>query len=469
MKRISAITAIFFMVMTFLPAPATAISIPDELELADEFMEMIHRQQVILDDPAANHLINEIGRHILAQLPPQPFNFSFFLINDGTFNAFASPGANIFVHRGLITALSSTDELAGILAHEIAHAVSRHVSQSIDRSKLVNMGTLAGVLAGIIVGSAGGGGEAAQALTMGSMAAGYSSMLTYTRENETEADQKAFTMLQQTCFSPKGLLDSLNELRATDYMGMEGIPDYFKTHPGTGSRIAHLSALLSDYTHAPPAKNTSPVTYNYDMVKYRIIGLYEPVADSIKTIESRISQDASNPALYYGLGLLYARENRRDQAIVQLQKSLSFNLMDPLILLDLGRIYALDGQYDKAMNILPGIQSDPVLGTWARYYLAVAQLESGDVPSAQQNLTRVIETSPKSFPRAYYHLGAIMSKKNRIALSHYYLGIYYDLVQDSKNATRHLKRAIDQGLDDPDTKTDAEDRLKRISSGKRPS
>ncbi|MBG0779217.1 MAG: Zn-dependent protease, partial [Desulfotignum balticum] len=52
---------------------------------------------------------------------------------------------------------------------------------------------------------------------------------------------------------------------------------------------------------------------------------------------------------------------------------------------------------------------------------------------------------------------------------HYYLGIYYDLVQDSKNATRHLKRAIDQGLDDPDTKTDAEDRLKRISSGKRPS
>ncbi len=468
MKRISAISAIFFMVMTFLPAPASAISIPDELELGDEFMQKIHRQQVILDDPAANHLIDAIGRHIVAQLPPQPFNFSFYLIDDGTFNAFASPGANIFVHRGLITALSSTDELAGILAHEIAHAVSRHVSQSIDRSKLVNMGTLAGVLAGIIVGSAGGGGEAAQALTMGSMAAGYSSMLTYTRQNETEADQKAFTLLKQTCFSPEGLLVSLNKLRAADYMGIEGIPDYFKTHPGSGSRIAHLSGLLSDYAH-DPSGISCPDTYGYDMVKYRIMGLYEPINETIRIIESKITEDPSNPALYYGLGLLHARENRRNQAISQLQKALSFSLMDPLILLDLGRIYTLDGQYDKAMKILPGIQSDPVLGTTARFHLAEAQLESGDVPSAEQNLIRVTETSPKSFPRAYYHLGAIMSRENRIALSHYYLGIYYDLMQDSKNAARHLKRAIDKGLDDPDTKTAAEERLQRISSGKRPS
>jgi predicted Zn-dependent protease len=289
-------------------------------------------------------------------------------------------------------------------------------------------------------------------------------MLTYTRENETEADQKAFTLLQQTCFSPEGLLDSLNELRASDYMGIEGIPDYFKTHPGTGSRIAHLSSLLSDYTHETSADSCLE-TYNYDMVKYRIMGLYEPVKDSIRTIESKIADDPSNPALYYGLGLLYARENRRNQAIDQFRKALSFNLMDPLILLELGRIYILDGQYDKAMNILKNIQSDPVLGTSARYHLAVAQLESGDLAAARQNLVRVTETSPKSFPRAYFHLGAIMSQENRTALSHYYLGIYYDLIRDSKNATRHLTQAVDEGLDDLDKKNDAEDRLKRIATG----
>jgi hypothetical protein len=70
---------------------------------------------------------------------------------------------------------------------------------------------------------------------------------------------------------------------------------------------------------------------------------------------------------------------------------------------------------------------------------------------------------------AYFHLGAIMSRENRTALSHYYLGIYYDLIKDSKNAVRHLERAVDEGLDDPDKKTAAEDRLKRISIARRPS
>jgi len=469
MTRFITWLAIFFMAIPGLSSKSFAISIPDELKLADEFMNKIHQQQVILDDPVAVHLINAVGRHILDRLSAQPFNYSFYLIDDGTFNAFASPGANIFIHRGLITALSSTDELAGIMAHEIAHAVSRHVSQSIDRSKLVNMGTMAGVLAGIIVGSAGGGGDAAQALTMGSMAAGYSSMLTYTRDNETEADQKAFTLLQQTCFSPEGLLSSLNKLRAADYMGIEGIPDYFKTHPGSGSRIAHLSGLLSGYAH-DPSPETCPVTYSYDMIKYRIMGLYEPIDKTRHTIESKIAEDPSNPALYYGLGLLNARENRRDQAVLRLRKALSLSPLDPLILLDLGRIYTLDGQYDKAMKILPGIiESDPVLGTAARYHLAVAQLESGELASARQNLIRVTDTSPQSFPRAYFHLGAIMSRENRTAMSHYYLGIYYDGIQDSRNAMRHLKRALDEGLDDLDTKTAAEDRLKRITTGKRPS
>jgi beta-barrel assembly-enhancing protease len=466
MKRFFAILTTICMMVTYFPTDLSAISIPDENKLAEQFMEMIQEQQIILDDPVASHLIDSVGHHILSRLPAQPFNYSFYTIDDDTFNAFASPGANIFIHRGLITALSSTDELAGILAHEIAHAASRHVSQSIDRSKLVGIGTMAGVLAGILVGSAGGG-DAGQALTVGSMAAGQSSMLAFTRENETEADQKAFSILKQTCYSPHGLLDSLNKLRAADFRGIEGIPDYFKTHPGTGTRIAHLAGLLADYT--PPAQPVScPPTYAYDMVKYRLMGLYDPIPASRQTLQTRLAGDPSNPALHYGLGLLYARENRRDSAIDHLKKALSFNLMDPLILLELGRIYTMDGQFENALNILPGLQSDPVLGTTARYHLAVAQMESGDLPSARQNLTRVTETSAKQFPRAYFHLAGIMSRENQTALSHYYLGIYYDQMKDAKNASLHLNRALEQGLNDPDIEKSAKERLKQVSGRKKP-
>jgi beta-barrel assembly-enhancing protease len=463
LKNAITVLIICFVFLTGLPPVSFAISIPDEKKLADQFMKMMRDEKVILDDPAANHLINTVGQHILTRLPPQPFTYSFYLVDDDTFNAFASPGANIFIHRGLITALSTTDELAGILGHEIAHAASRHVSESIDRSKIVSIGSMAGVLAGVLIGSAGGG-DAAQALTVGSMAAGQSAMLAFTRENETEADQKAFSMLKQTAYSPEGLLDSLNKMRAADFRGIEGIPDYFKTHPGTGSRIAHLAGLLSTY-FPPEHPIPRPETYDYDMVKYRLTGLYEDTGKSIQKIETQLSSDMSEShrkACHYGLGLLYARENRREKAISHLQKALSLDLLDPLVLMELGRIYTIDGQHEKALGLLTGIQSDPILGTMARYHLAQAQLELGDLLSARKNLNQVTATSPRTFPRAYFHLANIMSRENKTALSHYYLGVYYDMIKDWKNAVRHLTKALDEGLEDTDIKQAAQERLKRF-------
>ena len=105
-----------------------AISIPEEKEVGKKFMKMVEGQRMILNDPIAEHMVNQVGRHIFSFLPPQPFNYSFYIIDDDVFNAFASPAANIFFYRGLITSLDSIDELAGIVAHEIAHAASRHVS-----------------------------------------------------------------------------------------------------------------------------------------------------------------------------------------------------------------------------------------------------------------------------------------------------------------------------------------------------
>ena len=186
---ITLVLVLVLVLVLILNCPAGAISISEEKKIAGEFMEAIRMQNQLIKDPMAVALVTEVGKRIVAQLPPQPFPFSFYIVDDGQFNAFASPWGNIFVHRGLITALDNVDELAGILGHESAHAVCRHVSQMIDRSKVVNIGTLAGVLAGALVGASGGG-DAAQAVVVGSMAVGQTSMLAYSRENETEADQK---------------------------------------------------------------------------------------------------------------------------------------------------------------------------------------------------------------------------------------------------------------------------------------
>jgi predicted Zn-dependent protease len=438
-------------------SPALAISIPDEKKLSRKFMDMIKEQRVILHDPIARHMLNTVGNHILSALPSQPFNYTFYLIDDDTFNAFASPAANIFVHRGLIDALDTIDEFAGIIAHEIAHAASRHVSQSIDRSKLVGIGTMAGMLAGILVGSAGGG-DAAQAMTIGSMAAGQSTMLAFTRENEIDADQKAVMFLKQGGYCPKGLLSGLTKMRESDFRGVENIPDYFKTHPGTSHRIAHIAGLLADYKPLDN-KQPPPETFDFEMVKYRIAGLYGDLAQSFNKVKTKLRNEPENPALHYGMGLLYSRKNQRDLAISHLQKALSLNLFEPMILLELGRVYIHDGKLEKAIDLLQGVKENPIMGLLARYYMAIAQLETGNLVHAEKNLTQVIDQEAQGFPRAYYHMANIMSQEKNQTMFHYYLGVYYSETYDEKNTNHHLGRAMET-LTDPKLKKDAEKRLK---------
>ncbi|WP_300459332.1 M48 family metallopeptidase [Desulfobacula sp.] len=441
-----------------------AISIPEENKAAEKFMEMVNNRHMILNDPIANHMITQVGRHILSFLPPQPFDYSFYIVDEDVFNAFASAGANIFAYRGLITSLDSIDELAGIIGHEIAHAVSRHVSESIDRSKFLSIGSLAGMLAGAIIGSQSNGNAGATLMT-GSMALGQTAMLAFTRDNETEADEKGIMFLKRSCFSPEGLLSGLMKIRATDYRGTEGIPDYVKTHPGTGERIAHVETILSGYV--PPEKKVPcPEDFRFDMVKYRLLGLYaeiKPTFDQLTNQLGDIPPTVDAGALHYGMGLVCSRKSMGEDAIFHLRKALSIHPFDPMILVEMGRIYLLNGEPEKALVALNGIESDPVVGLMVKFHQAAAYLELRHLSKAKTLFNTVIKAAPTQYPKAYYHLANILSLENEKGLSHYYLGLYYAEIDTHKTAIVHLKKALDDLTDDADIKkaTQLLNRLKK--------
>ena len=397
-----------------------AISIPEEKKVAKKFMKMVRERRMLLNDPIANHMVTRVGNHLLSFLPPQPFDYSFYIVDDDVFNAFASPGANIFAYRGLITDLDSIDELAGIIGHEIAHAASRHVAESIDRSKFISIGSMAGMLAGILLGGAAGG-EAGAAMITGSMAIGQTLMLAFTRENETEADEKGIMFLKRSCFAPEGLLSGLIKIRASDYRGVEEIPDYVKTHPGTAQRIGHVETILSGYI--PPAnKAKCDEDFRFDMVKYRLLGLYadiEPTFHQLTTELSNIPPNAdaayaaNTAAIHYGMGLIYARKFMGEKAILHLKKSLSITIAEPMVLLEMGRIYLQNGEPKKALKVLEGIDRDPVMGVMARFHQASAHLELKNLTTAKNLFNTVINKAPTLYPKAYFNLANIMSLEKK--------------------------------------------------------
>ncbi len=441
-----------------------AISIPKERELGKKFMEMIEKKQMILHDPIADNMITKVGNHILSFLPPQPFDYSFYLINERVFNAFASPSANIFVYRGLITSLDSIDEFAGIIGHEIAHAVSRHVSESIDRSKYISIGSLAGILAGAIIGS-NRDGDMGTTIIQGSMALGHTAMLAFTRDNETEADEKGIIFLKKTCFLPKGLKTGLLKIRALDFRGVEAIPDYVKTHPGTGKRIAHVETILSNYTH-DPEKAKCKEKFRFDMVKYRLLGLYADIEPTFNQIAAKLEANPLDPALHYGMGLIYARKFMRKKALSHFKKALLINIFDPMILLEMGRVYFLDGDSQKAVTVLEGVKSDPVMGIIAKFYIGQAHLEMQNLKLAENNFKAVIITNPSLYPKVYFNMANIMSLKKKHGLSHFYLGQYYLKIKNYKNAKLHLNKALD-ALDNSKVIQKTEKLLQQIAEQKK--
>ena len=453
---------ILMLLLLIFESPAWAISVVDEKKMAGEFMKAICRQNQLIKDPMAVALVTEVGKRIVDQLPPQPFPFSFYIVNDDQFNAFASPAGNIFVYRGLITALDNVDELAGILAHESGHAVCRHVSQMIDRSKVVNIGTLAGVLAGVLVGTTGGS-DAGQAVVMGSMAAAQTSMLAFSRENETEADQKGLLFTQAAGFSPRGLLTGLEKIRSSDWAGSEKVPGYLKTHPGSGERIVYISSWLDKHEKTSvPDNGMAP--FRFDLVKYRLAALYGHVDETKQNFMHYLQKKPDDPAVHYGMAVLMARISRLDEALEHIRLALAQRVFDPYLLLEAGYIYLLAENGEKAFTLMNGLEKIPQVATQAIYYQARALLLMGQVNQAEPGLLRTLQTAGQIFPRAYYFMADVARQKGRTDESHYYLGRYYNEIRSAKNAMFHLRKSIEQ-LPEGTMKKDAREILGKM--GKR--
>ena len=234
--------------MTF-TGSAAGITIQEEETLGQEFMKYTSRQYRMIEDPSVTRYVNHIGRKLLAQLPPQPFQYHFFVIQQDVYNAFAGPAGNIFINSGLIEAMDNEDELAGILAHEITHVKARHISHRIERSSRMQWATLAGMVAGIFLGI-GGSGEVGNALTVGSIAASQSASLAYSREDEMQADELGIHTLTAAGYSGAGMLTMLKKIRGKQWFGSSDVPTYLMTHPAVDERLG-----LSGYLDSRPSRN----------------------------------------------------------------------------------------------------------------------------------------------------------------------------------------------------------------------
>ncbi len=440
-RRLAVVLLLILLGWSWALAPAlAAITVQEEEALSREFLKVVLQRYPIIREPLVNGYLNRLGQRLLEVLPPQPFEYHFYMVEDPTFNAFATPAGHIFIHTGLVAALENEDELAGIIGHEIAHVVCRHISQKIERSKKIGAATLAGVIAGILLGSAGAG-EAAGAMMVGSMAAGQSLALAYSREDEMQADQLGLRNLAEAGFSGEGLLTSLRKIRSQQWFGTREVPTYLKTHPAVEERMAYIDNWL--HRAGAEAPGTAASSPEFSRVHTWVSAMYGNAETARQRFAAAVARDPSDPLALWGYALTLERGGDSGAALDHLQRALARRPLDAYMLKDLGRLYFVSGRYREALAVLEGLDRGTDPPPEALFYLGRTLLEMGRPDQALRTLDTLVARHP-DYPSARYFLGEAFGRAGRLAEAHYHLGIYHYGQRDMKNARFHLERAAAQ-------------------------
>jgi predicted Zn-dependent protease len=440
------------------PFSSTCLTTQEERELGRKLMLYVKKQHVLIEDPSIVNYVNRIGQHIVAQLISPPFDFHFYILREDVYNAFAAPAGHVFINSGLLGAMESEEELAGILAHEIAHVLCRHISKQIEESKKIGLATLAGILTGIFLG---GSPEVAGAITSSSIAAGQSLSLRYSRENETEADQVGLKYLTKAGYGGGGLLKMLQKIRAKRWFGPEDIPSYVTTHPAIETRMAYLDTWIQTHPEAAGSvRRVNPTDFR--KVHTKLIALYGDAGAAHSTFDSQLRKDPEDALAYYGKGLVLNREGKRQGAVGNLKRALQFRPLDSDIVRDLGKTYFHTGNYASALKTLKGALAINPKDPEGWFLLGRAQIETGDLQGALDSFKILVEAAPDYLPGTYY-LGEIYGKLGNLGEAHYHLGVYYKRKGRFKNARFHLNRALNLLAKESPKRLAIEKALKELS------
>ncbi|MCG3134532.1 MAG: Beta-barrel assembly-enhancing protease [Planctomycetes bacterium] len=338
--------------------------------------------------------------------PDLPWTFT--VLNTSVPNAFAVPGGQVFVTRGLLVRMEDEAEFAVVMGHELGHVEHRHSVQAMGRDMLIQGGAAA-IGAGI--------GDGYDEL-LGLGAALVSTK--YSRDQERESDIRGVKQSYAAGYDPREGADVFREfMKMKQESGGGGGPDWLSSHPADEERIQNVLAMSAELD--PRLRGHQPVaglavttsrwpqliarlrqeqkTYDvYDAAIKRIAqgkGSPQSVQQALPQLEQAARALPNHALLSSTVGKALLVLDRDAEAAPWLQRASQMNqgLADPEWMLGM---LALDGQRwndavayaDRALTILPG----DYRALWVR---GEGHWGAGRRQQAQQDFQQVMQTAPK--------------------------------------------------------------------------
>jgi predicted Zn-dependent protease len=238
-------------------------SVQDDIEIGRQVSASAEEDLDIVDDPALQTYVSELGRRLASDARTGPYPYTFKLIRDPSINAFALPGGPIYIHSGLIEAAANEAQLAGVIAHEISHVVMRHGTTQATRASLVQIPAL------LASGALGDSSTGAQLGQLG-LSVGLSSvLLSYSRNAEREADALGARLMSEAGYDPVEMAAFFETLQASG--GARG-PEFLSSHPSPGNRIDAVRAEIATFPSTGPYRAS---TGQFADMRARVVRMHE--------------------------------------------------------------------------------------------------------------------------------------------------------------------------------------------------
>lgn len=188
----------------------------------------------------ASRMVRRVGERIAAvagdgfgggyQEQMKGVKWEFAVIKSPEVNAFVVPGGKVVVYSGLLNMVSSEDELAAVLAHEVAHILARHAAERMTQGSLIELLRMVAYIGFGIP------------LLSGPLQALF--FLPNSRSAETEADTIGVQLAARACYSPEAAVTMFEKMGKAEVKAGVAIPKFLRTHPVSEDRVQNIKKLI---------------------------------------------------------------------------------------------------------------------------------------------------------------------------------------------------------------------------------
>ena len=227
-----------------LPMHLTRLSDEQEVSIGRELASRYATQtrQLTREEQGIEKYARRVGGSVALHAHRHlPYSFT-VLPDHNMLNAFSLPGGPVYIGEGLLDLMTTEDELASVLAHEVEHIDHYHCVERVQieaQLKKLDLG-----LVGALV-----------QIPLDFWEAGYH------KDEEFEADREGMYLAAQSGYSPYGAVDLFERFaelheeyvihahspdEELSQLAIQSLTGYFRSHPLPSERLAQAKRIIAE-------------------------------------------------------------------------------------------------------------------------------------------------------------------------------------------------------------------------------